>query len=57
MAAGTAATLSLSFPVRYMHSPLEGAHGGDLEAVAHRVAALARRVGEAGSAESFVPRI
>ncbi|HEY5386752.1 MAG TPA: M42 family peptidase [Thermoleophilia bacterium] len=57
MAAGTAATLSLSFPVRYMHSPFEVAHGGDLEAVAHLVAALARRVGEAGAAESFVPRI
>jgi putative aminopeptidase FrvX len=57
MAAGVAATLSLSLPVRYMHSPFEVAHGDDLEAAARLVAALARRVGEAGAAESFVPRI
>jgi putative aminopeptidase FrvX len=46
MAAGVAATLSLSLPVRYMHSPLEVAHGDDLEAAAHLMAALTRRVGE-----------
>jgi endoglucanase len=57
MAAGVAATLSLSLPVRYMHSPFEVAHGDDLEAAACLVAALARRIGEAGAAESFVPRI
>jgi endoglucanase len=57
MAAGAAATLSLSLPVRYMHSPFEVAHGDDLEAAARLIAALARRVGEAGAAESFVPRI
>ena len=57
MAAGVAATLSLSLPVRYMHSPFEVAHGDDLEAAARLVAALARRVGAAGAAESFVPRI
>jgi len=57
MAAGAAATLSLSLPVRYMHSPFEVAHGDDLEAAARLVAALARRVGAAGAAESFVPRI
>ena len=57
MAAGVAATLSLSLPVRYMHSPFEVAHGHDLEAAARLIAALARRVGEAGAAESFVPRV
>ena len=57
MAAGVAATLSLSLPVRYMHSPFEVAHGDDLEAAARLIAALARRVGEAGAAESFVPRM
>ena len=31
---GRAATLSLSLPVRYMHSPFEVAHGDDLEAAA-----------------------
>ncbi len=56
MAAGTAATLSLSFPVRYMHSPFEVAHGDDLEAAAVLVAALARRLGEPGAAVSFTPR-
>jgi endoglucanase len=56
MAAGTGATLSLSLPLRYMHSPYEVVHGDDLEAAAALVAAIARRVGEAGTAESFAPR-
>lgn len=47
MAAG-AATLTVGLPLRYMHSPFEVAHGDDLEAAARLVAALARRVGEAG---------
>jgi putative aminopeptidase FrvX len=55
MAAGAAATLSLSLPVRYMHSPFEVAHGDDLEAAAQLVAALARRVGAAGAPEPFLP--
>ena len=55
--AAAAATLSLSLPLRYMHSPFEVAHGDDLEAAARLIAALARRVGEAGAAESFVPRM
>jgi putative aminopeptidase FrvX len=45
MAGGPAATLSLSLPVRYMHSPFEVAHLDDLEAAAHLTAALARRLG------------
>jgi putative aminopeptidase FrvX len=57
MAAGVAATLSLSLPVRYMHSPFEVVQGDDLEAAARLVAALARRVGESGAAQRFVPHI
>ena len=49
MAAGTAATLTVGLPMRYMHSPFEVAHTGDLEAAARLAAALARRIGE----ESF----
>ncbi len=57
MAAGSAATLSLSLPIRYMHSPFEVAHIDDLEAAAQLVAALARRLGAPGAPESFLPRI
>ena len=57
MAAGVTATLSLSLPVRYMHSPFEVANGDDLEAAAALVAAIARRVGYAGVSQSFLPRI
>ena len=46
MAAGTAATLTVGLPMRYMHSPFEVANLGDLEAAARLVAALARRAGE-----------
>ena len=45
MAAGTAATLTVGLPMRYMHSPFEVANVDDLEAAARLVAALARRVG------------
>jgi putative aminopeptidase FrvX len=52
-----AATLSLSIPVRYMHSPFEVAHSGDLEAAANLVAALARRAGGVwGADNTFAPR-
>jgi endoglucanase len=57
MAAGSGATLSLSLAMRYMHSPFEVAHGDDLEAASRLVAALARRVGEAWTADSFVPHV
>jgi len=46
MAAGTAATLTVGLPMRYMHSPFEVARFDDLEAAARLVAALARRIGE-----------
>lgn len=55
MATGVA-TLSLSLPVRYMHSAFEVAHTGDLEAAARLVAALARRAGEVWAGDSFEPR-
>ncbi len=48
MAAGAGATLSVGLPLRYMHSPFEVACVDDLEAAARLVAALARRIGEAG---------
>jgi endoglucanase len=56
MATGVA-TLSLSVPVRYMHSPFEVAHTDDLEAAARLVAALARRAGDVWTGDSFVPRV
>jgi tetrahedral aminopeptidase len=56
MAAPGAATLSLSLPVRYMHSPFEVAHLDDLEGAARLVAALARRLGEPGAAP-FTARV
>ena len=55
MATG-AATLSLSIPMRYMHSPFEVANTDDLEATALLVAALARRAGEVWAGDLFVPR-
>ncbi len=55
MATG-AATLSLSMPMRYMHSPFEVAHTDDLKATALLVAALARRAGEVWAGDSFEPR-
>jgi len=55
MATG-AATLSLSLPIRYMHSPFEVAHTADLEAAARLVAALTRRVGEVWTTDEFEPR-
>ena len=56
MASGVGATLSLSFPTRYMHSPFEVVATADLEAAAHLVAALIARVGETFEPGCFVPR-
>jgi len=42
MAAGRAATLSISVPSRYMHSPLEVVRGDDLEAAVALIVALTR---------------
>jgi putative aminopeptidase FrvX len=52
MAAGTATTLTIGLPMRYMHSPFEVARVDDLEAAARLVAALARRVGAGGPVDA-----
>jgi len=58
MAAGQAATLSLSLPVRNMHSAFEVMQPDDAEAGALLAAAITRRLGAGDwDAERFVPRI
>jgi putative aminopeptidase FrvX len=56
MAAGQAATLSFSIPVRNMHSALEVMQPDDAEAGALLAAAVARKVSEGWSPERYVPR-
>jgi putative aminopeptidase FrvX len=56
MAAGECALLSLSIPLRYMHSPFEVIDPEDAEASARLVAALARKLGEHFDRNDFVPR-
>jgi putative aminopeptidase FrvX len=56
MASGECALLSLSIPLRYMHSPFEVIHPDDVEAGARLVAALARRLGTGFDRETFVPK-
>jgi putative aminopeptidase FrvX len=56
MASGTAATLSLSIPVRYMHSAFEVMQPDDAESGALLATAVARRVAQDWSPERFVPR-
>jgi putative aminopeptidase FrvX len=56
MAAGSAATLSFSIPVRNMHSAYEVAQPDDAEAGALLAAAVARRVSEGWEPGRFVPR-
>ena len=55
MAAGQAATLSFSLPVRYMHSALEVMRPDDAEAGARLAAALTQRLATEWSPERFVP--
>ena len=55
-AGGGTAAINVGLPVRYMHSPHEVAHLDDLEAAAHLVAAVARRVGEVFEPGYFTPR-
>jgi endoglucanase len=58
MAAGNAATLSFSIPVRNMHSAFEVMQPDDAEAGALLAAAITRRVSEgAWDAQRFVPRV
>ena len=56
MAAGLAATLSFSIPVRNMHSAFEVLQPDDAEAGALLAAAITRRLSEGWDAERFVPR-
>jgi putative aminopeptidase FrvX len=56
MASGQTATLSFSIPVRNMHSAFEVMQPDDAEAGALLAAAVARRVAEGWTAESYVPR-
>jgi endoglucanase len=58
MAAGQAATLSFSIPVRNMHSAFEVTQPDDAEAGALLAAALTRRIAADGwDAQRFVPRV
>ncbi len=56
MASGLAATLSLSIPVRNMHSACEVTQPDDSEAAAVLLAAFTRRLAEDWDAERLVPR-
>ena len=57
MAAGSAATLSFSIPVRNMHSAFEVMQPDDAEAGALLAAAVTRRIADEGwDAGRFVPR-
>jgi putative aminopeptidase FrvX len=56
MASGSAATLSFSIPVRYMHSAFEVMQPDDAEAGARIAAAVTRRVAEGWTPEKYVPR-
>ena len=56
MAAGQAATLSFSIPLRNMHSAFEVVQPDDAEAGALLAAAITRRLSEGWDAERFVPR-
>jgi putative aminopeptidase FrvX len=54
-AAGEAALLALSIPMRYVHSAAEVADASDIEATAELIAALTRRLGEVFEPGMFVP--
>jgi endoglucanase len=57
MAAGETATLSLSVPLRYMHSALEVIQPDDAEWAARLTAALTRRLAADWTPERFVPDV
>ena len=54
-AAGEAASLALSIPMRYVHSAAEVADATDIEATAKLIAALAHRLGEVFEPGMFTP--
>ena len=53
-AAGAAASMVLSIPMRYVHTPAEVLDGADVEATAVLIAALARRIGQVFEPSLFV---
>ncbi len=55
MASGQAATLSLSLPLRNMHSAAEVLQPSDAEAAALLIAGLTRRLAEAWERDAFLP--
>ncbi|HJW75351.1 MAG TPA: M20/M25/M40 family metallo-hydrolase [Thermoleophilia bacterium] len=57
MVAASAATMLVSVPVRYMHSPAEVVHGDDVEATARLLAALCRRIASDFEPGIFAPRL
>ena len=57
MVAASAATLLVSIPVRYMHSPAEVVCGDDIEATARLLAALCRRLADDYRPGMFAPQL
>lgn len=57
MVAASAATMLVSVPVRYMHSPAEVIQGDDIEATARLLAALCRRLAGGYEPGMFSPRL
>lgn len=57
MVAASAATMLVSVPVRYMHSPAEVVQGDDIEATARLVTALCLRLAEDYRPGMFAPQI
>ena len=54
-AAGEAASLGLSIPLRYMHSAVEVADEGDIDETTRLIVALTRRLGEVFEPGMFAP--
>jgi putative aminopeptidase FrvX len=57
MVAASAATMLVSVPVRYMHSPAEVVHGDDVEATATLLAALCQRIASDFEPGVFAPQL
>ena len=57
MVAASAATMLVSIPVRYMHSPAEVVYGDDIEATARLLTALCRRLADDYRPGMFAPQL
>ena len=57
MVAASAATMLVSVPLRYMHSPAEVVHGDDIEATARLLTALCRRLAADWETGMFAPQL